>query len=147
MNEILVSQSVLVVTPQPGWSFEGFSGKCAVTAPDRGMNMDGAPVVLQEDLISCLQKTLLGVAYKAQGFDDVPGRIVSTEVTVEAETLTQCLLCGGQPPATVATQGRFCARCIPSARSGSPPVPDPQAAQRVGSWSVLSNGQHLAAAD
>jgi hypothetical protein len=146
MDDWMIDGGEIVLEPEGGWTFEGFDGVLEVAAPDRGMSAQNGPVVLEEDL-QAAARGLLGMAYKADGFADTPGAVISATIAVTASTLSRAVRCGDRPIATAATTGTFSVGCAPSFKAASPPVPDPQAALHRGRWKVRKPGQSAAEAD
>ncbi|ODA33141.1 hypothetical protein A6X21_05085 [Planctopirus hydrillae] len=142
MKRYLIDGDSIEFRPDAGWNFDGFDGRVAVKAEARCLLVGGRPIVVAEDLVACASE-ILQKAYKAQGFDKVPGAIIRAEVSVDEQSLCELLTCDGKKAATEATEGTFSITCRPSLSGSSPPLPDPGALRRTGKWSVAKTFQNF----
>ena len=142
MTKYLIDGDSIEFHPDTSWSFDGFDGIVVVKAATGNLRVEGKPIVLAEDLTACGSK-ILQKAYKAKGFDKTPGAILSAEVSVDDQTLSELLTCDGKKVATEATAGTFSITCSPSKDGSAQPVPDPEALSHDGKWSVVKTTQDV----
>lgn len=140
MANIVRNGGKIHFSPDTGWNWDGWDGQMEITSNEHVLKSESQAVVLPED-IKNLENRLIGCSYKAEGFTDTPGSVVSAQIRVDEATLSATISVGGTAVATALTTGTFKVSCAPSVKAGSPPVPDPMAASRTGRWEVVDTGQ------
>ncbi len=141
MPDILTKSSSLKLTPDAGWSWQGWDG---VVALDEALNTVLAgrnAVVLDQHLILALSQVAARL-YTATGFADVPGTIATVVGSVEPGSLAQTIEAGPSPVALFTTTGRFTALVgLPSNKvTPAGPLPDP-VPTKTGTWRVETSAQ------
>ncbi|MBL8855425.1 MAG: hypothetical protein JNK57_15770 [Planctomycetaceae bacterium] len=142
MSDYLSDGAVIVFEPVGPWKWSGWDGRGKLSVADHKFRVAGKPLALASDIESLFAQ-LIGQAYTATGFSDVPGAITMAKVTVTSATLSEKSAIGGKKLAVAATTGEFSVQCIPSLKAASPPVPDPLL-MKTGRWKVESTNQSKA---
>ncbi|MDP9808303.1 hypothetical protein J2W42_001141 [Rhizobium tibeticum] len=141
MSDILTSSSTLKLTPDTGWSWQGWDGVLALNQALDSVLADGNEVVLDQHLILALSQ-VVAKPYTATGFADVPGTIATVVGSIDTATLAQTIVSGSSQVALATTTGRFIATVgIPSSRvTPTGPLPD-LVAMKSGIWKVEMSAQ------
>ncbi|MDP1562005.1 MAG: hypothetical protein Q8M16_11560 [Pirellulaceae bacterium] len=142
MSEYLSDGAVLVFEPDGPWKWSGWDGLVELSVANHKIRVEGKPLALSIDIESLFSQ-LMGKAYTATGFSDVPGVITMAQVAVTSSTLSEKSAIGGQKLALVSTTGKFTVACTPSLKVASPPIPDPLL-MKTGRWKVERAGQSKA---
>jgi hypothetical protein len=139
---IVVDGAKIRLEPGPGWQWVGWDGQITLNVPQGIADVAGHAVASESDFVA-LGLLLVGRQYKAMGFEDTPGAVVTTIIQVNASTLARASSLTDQRMATEQTSGTFTVTCVPSIRIASPPVPDPMCGARMGRWRVVNSGQTI----
>ncbi|MCW2086262.1 UNVERIFIED_ORG: hypothetical protein M2193_008437 [Bradyrhizobium japonicum] len=141
MADILARSSTLKLSPNTGWSWQGWDGVVALDQALDSVLADGNEVVLDQHLILALSQ-VTAKPYTATGFADVPGTIATVLGNIDTGTLAQTIVSSSSRVALSTTTGRFTATVgLPSNRvTPAGPLPDPVAI-KTGTWKVEMSAQ------
>ncbi|TIX46602.1 MAG: hypothetical protein E5V36_00590 [Mesorhizobium sp.] len=141
-----VSGAKVKFEPDTGWGWVAWDGTLEVDAKSgrQTLAVNGNAVVVVPDIMG-LSSDILGKNYNAQGFDSVPGAILTCTISIDNRTLSDNTRLNGHEVCGDKTTGRFVVSCAPSLSGSVPPAPDPSAAMRSGSWYISDAGQQILA--
>lgn len=143
MRPFLINGAKIKLKPDPGWSWEGWDGVQEVRAVSNPMKIDGQDIIHENDVPFF---TLIPFrAYKAVGFSDTPGTIITALFSVNKPTLSDKIKVSNAFPLLKTTTGKFtCNYTVPSFKATpGGPVPDP-VPLKTGTWSVVDANQQVA---
>lgn len=144
MPEILTRSSSLKLTPDAGWTWQGWDGVVTLDQALDTVLAGGNGVVPDQHLMLALSQ-VAARPYSANGFADVPGTIATVVGSIDPSTLAQTVDADSSRVALSTTTGRFTAIVgLPSNRvTPAGPLPDPVAV-KTGTWEVEASAQGTA---
>jgi hypothetical protein len=125
--------------PTGPWRWVQFDGCLQVSATLQRMRHHGDSILIDADILN-LGPLLVGKQYAADDFDDVPGAVTDAALVIQEATLFARALIEGHKVVCSTTTGTFRVQVLPSVKSGTPPVPDPQPAHQ-GTWRIRPLGE------